>query len=119
MKYLETEVDMPDGYMICPFPKSWKQDHAWNWTLSMPEGTVKSKVTIMDVLTQLDTDLSVIAWKTGHAGVKGCTKYLLAVDGDRFTIEPNPNEREQTVHVKVRPEDVRLFYFMKPFNKGK
>jgi hypothetical protein len=95
-------------------------EHSWSWSLILPPNTsADTQITIKDVLTLLDADLSVIAWKTGHAGVKGCTKYLLALEGDRFQLNPDPNNRGMILSVKVRPEDVRLYYFMKPFNKGK
>jgi hypothetical protein len=107
MELLETFVDVPVGYCLCPYPKQWLREYE-KVLIRMPEGVTADQITINLVLSIIVSHECVTNWKTGHASVKGCTSYLLGMMDDHFYIEPNPNRVKYEV-VSLRGTNFRLY----------
>jgi hypothetical protein len=111
MTTIQTFVAVPDGYVICPFPKGWVRERERIY-LSFPcEAGKTFSGSIKDVLTKLDQIEDLTTWKTSYASVKGTSQFLLGLEDDKFSINPNPNSKDTRCSVYISGKHVRLYAF--------
>lgn len=106
MQLIEMTVEVPAGYLLCPYPKSWMREHE-RIALRIEEVSA-SAITIDLVLSHLRSHRALIDWTTMYSGVKGSKEFLVGLQDDIFYVEPNHNKVEYEV-VSVRAENVRLY----------
>lgn len=107
MELIETSVDVPVGYCLCPYPKQWLREYE-EVLIRMPEDLTEDLITIKDVLTIIVSHECVTNWKTAHASVKGCTSYLLGMFNDHFYIRPRQNKDKYLI-VSLKGVNFRLY----------
>lgn len=109
MTTIQTFVAVPDGYVICPFPKGWVREREKIYLTFPCEPGKTFSGSIKDVLTKLDQIEDLTTWKTSYASVKGSSQFLLGIEDDKFSINPNPNSKDVHCSVSVRGKHVRLY----------
>jgi hypothetical protein len=113
MKLHEILVSIPQGYVLCPFPKQWLREYE-EIKIVMPQEFLRELITTEVVLSYLSAHRAMIDWTTTYSGVKGSKEFLFGIQDDNFYILPNHNKVNYEV-VSVRSENVRLY--AKSFSK--
>jgi len=106
MQLLEMSVEVPHGYLLCPYPKSWIREYE-KIRLRIDD-VLPTSITINLVLSYLISHVALLDWTTTYSGVKGNREFLVGIRDDYFYVEPNHNKVSYEI-VTVKGCNVRLY----------